>query len=314
MREVNNAREVATTPAVTMTCLMCGGHRHRRVFEEFGTDIVRCRDCGHVFSSFRSDPHYDGYWGDEVPEADHFYWKTARSSMYRNFLRKFIAGRSGRLLDMGCGLGFFVKTMTSYPAWETYGCEISSAAVRYARERLHLDNVICGRLDEADFPPGSFDVITMWDVIDHIPRPDPVLRHCHALLKDGGVCFIRSPNIRVQLPRARLNKALRGMRPGVAYLQARHHAHHYSRSSLRRLLERNGFSAVSYLHLRPIQDGAGGASWLSRAIKNACFEAVRALAIGSAGHLNFNNLFVIARKAGHLTRMSVGADGRLRGA
>ena len=238
---------------VPLQCLMCGGLRHRPIFNEFGIDILRCCECHHVFSSFPADPHYDGFWGEGVAESDLWYWKEARNTMYQDFFERFLVGRSGRLLDMGCGLGFFLKAMTPYTNWEAYGCEISPTAVRYARETLSLTNVICNRLEDADLPQSFFDLITLWDVIDHIPRPDPLLRRCHALLREGGICFIRTPNVVIQLPRAQLKRLLWPMQPGVAYLQARDHAHHYSMSSIRRLLERNGFSRVQFVHLRPVQ-------------------------------------------------------------
>ena len=290
MRE-STKQDVAPTP-----CLMCGGLRHRRVFNEFGVDILRCRDCDHVFSSFPANPHFDGYWGAEVEDSDHGYWNTARAHMHQDFFKRFILGRSGRLLDMGSGLGFFVKAMSGHVRWETRGCEISPAAVRYARETLGLKNVSCGRLEDADLPQDSFDIITMWDVLDHIPRPDPVLKHCHTLLREGGLCFIRTPNVYVQLPRARLNKLLRGMQPGVTYLQARHHAHHYSVSSIRRLLERNGFSRIKFVHLQPIQSVSRSRRRLLQSVKKVGFEVVRALAFASRGHVNFDNLFVLAYK------------------
>ena len=288
--------QATDTEVAPPQCLMCGGRRHRPIFNEAGIDILRCRDCNHVFSSFVADPHYDGFWSEGVEGSDHFYWKTARAKMYQDFFRRFLAGRSGRLLDMGCGLGFFLKAMAPYATWDGYGCEISPVAVRYARETLGLNNVICGRLDEADLPPQFFDIITMWDVIDHIPRPDPVLRRCHALLREGGICFIRTPNVSVQLPRARLNKLLRGIQPGVAYLQARDHAHHYRESSIRQLLERNGFSRVQFAHLHPVEGLSAGKNGFLPAVKTACFGAVSALAAVSRGHLNFDNLFVIAHK------------------
>jgi 2-polyprenyl-3-methyl-5-hydroxy-6-metoxy-1,4-benzoquinol methylase len=288
--------QVIRESVVPLTCLMCGGVENRRVFNEHGIDIVRCRGCGHVFSSYPANPHHAGYWGEEVEESDHVYWKTARAPMYADFFGRFIAGRSGRLLDMGCGLGFFVKAMGAHPAWETHGREISPAAVRYAREKLGLGNVSGGRLEDAALPDGSFDLITMWDVIDHIPRPDPALRRCHELLKDGGRLFLRTPNVAVQLPRAWFNRLVRGMRPGVTYLQARDHAHHYSTASISRLLERNGFTAIEFLHLRPVGSVSTGSRRLRGGVKRLGFEAVRALARASGGRLNFDNLFVVARK------------------
>ena len=129
-----------------LECLMCGGRRHRPIFNESGIDILRCRDCSHVFSSFAGDPHYTGFWGEEVEDGDHFYWKPARARMYQDFFERFLVGRSGRLLDMGCGLGFFLKAMAPYATWEAYGCEISPAAAQYARQTLGLNLRIHGHL------------------------------------------------------------------------------------------------------------------------------------------------------------------------
>jgi len=266
------------------------------VFREDGIGILRCRDCRHVFSSHAADPHFDGFWGEQVGDDDHFYWRTARNPMYDDFTRMFLAGRSGRLLDMGCGLGFFLARIARLGTWEPYGCEISPAAVRYAREKNGLSNIVCSRLQDVELPQSAFDVITMWDVLDHVLSPDPLLQRCHALLRPGGMCFIRTPNVGIQLPRARFNKLLGGIQPAVG-LHAREHLHHYSTSAIRRLLQRNGFTGVSFAHLRPVR-AEHGASRFQQPAKHAWFEAVRALAVLTGGHVNLDNLFVLARKQG----------------
>jgi SAM-dependent methyltransferase len=287
-------QEATTQGVAPLQCLLCGGLQHHPVFNEDGVDILRCRGCHHVFSSFAANPHYDGYWGEEIAEGDHFYWNQARSRMHQDFFRRFIVGRSGRLLDLGCGLGFFLKAMASFASWEAYGREISPAAARYARDTLGLTRITCGRLEEVDLPQSSFDIITLWDVLDHILRPDPILSSCHALLREGGICFIRTPNVFIQLPMARLKKLLWGPQPGMDSLQARDHLHHYSMPSIRRLLERNGFSHVQFVHLHPIQGDSVSKSGLAPRVKNAWFETVRALAVVSRGRLNFDNLFALA--------------------
>lgn len=290
---MGGAKTRSTEP---LQCLICGGLRHRVVFNEFGIDILSCDECHHVFSSFSADPYYDGFWGGEVAEDEHFYWNKARKRIHQDFFRKFLVGRSGRLLDVGCGLGFFLKAMEPYSNWERYGYEISPAAVRFARETLGLANVLCGRPEDADFPQGSFDLITIWDVIEHLLRPDPLLKRCHALLKEGGICFIYTPNVHIQIARARFIRLLRGMKPGITYLQARDHPHLYSMSSIRRLLERNGFSNVGFVHLHPVQSFSGSKSGFLRGIKNIWFGVARTLAVISRGSLNFDNLFVVAHK------------------
>jgi SAM-dependent methyltransferase len=269
---------------------MCGGTNHRTVFRENGIDILRCQRCQHTFSSFAADPYYAGFWGEGIDGAPSPYWSVARRRMHLDFANRFLAGRGGRLLDMGCGLGFFLRAVSAYPAWERHGCEISPAAARYAVERLG-QNVICARLEATNLPPDSFDLITLWDVLEHLIRPDPVLRHCHALLRDGGVCFVRSPNIGVQLPRARILQLLPIKPPTVGYLQPRDHLHHYSMASLRHLLERNGFSDIEFVHLHPIDsEGVVGR------VKVGAYRVVRALVEITGGRVNLDNLFAVARK------------------
>jgi 2-polyprenyl-3-methyl-5-hydroxy-6-metoxy-1,4-benzoquinol methylase len=289
--------DVCASGGTVLECLICGGEKHRPIFCEFGIDILRCQECHHVFSSFSGEPHYDGFWGEEVGEGDHYYWDRARREMHQDFFRQFIDGRSGRLLDMGCGLGFFMNSMATYRNWDVYGCEISPAAVRFAREKLGLEKVICGRLEECNLPKHSFDIITMWDVLEHIPKPDMLIRRCHELLKEGGMCFIRTPNVAIQLFRARLLKLFCGIQPNIAYMQGRHHIQQYSVSSVRRLMERNGFSGVQFVHLHPIQSGVRGANVPVSVLKNLCFRTVRALAIASNERWNFDNLFVVAHKS-----------------
>jgi hypothetical protein len=86
------------------------------------------------------------------------------------------------------------------------------------------------------------------------------------------------------------------MQPGVEYMQACDHLHHYSMSSIRKLLERNGFSRVRFVHLHPIQGYSPSKSGFMPGMKNTLFKVVRALAIASTGYLNFDNLFVLAYK------------------
>jgi hypothetical protein len=109
------AAETANPPLAPLHCLMCRRLQHRVVFTESGIDILRCEDCGHVFSSFRADPHYSGYWGADVAPGEHHYWSKARKKMHRDFFQRFVVRRSGRLLDMGSGLGTLMVAKSLLP-------------------------------------------------------------------------------------------------------------------------------------------------------------------------------------------------------
>lgn len=278
------------------SCVVCGGEEAAVVFHEFGVDILRCRRCGHVFSGHRTPQDYDGYFGEEMPGGDQFWWDAAHRRMYEAFARRFLRGRTGRLLDMGCGLGYFVRFASRVAGWDVQGYEISPAAVRYAREVLGLENVACGRVESSGLPAGHFDVITLWDVIEHVSDPGPLLSYLATILGENGVLFLHTPNVQVQLPKARVKRLLLGMRPDRHYLEARDHMNIYSPSTIRRVLACHGFSDVAFIHLPPVQSICGSKSRLLRALKNTWFQSARALHALTLRSINLDNLFVVARK------------------
>jgi len=277
-------------------CIICQQSNTKIVFTEFGIDILKCKNCGHVFSSYDADEDYDGYYGEKIEFSDQFWWDQAHEKMYNDFCRRFIANKSGRLLDVGCGLGHFVKKISSYPDWQVYGYEISRPAVEFAGNKLGLKNIYGGKVEKSDFPKKYFDIITLWDVIEHIPNPHPLLFYLGSILKDDGLLFVHTPNIKVQLPKAKIKKMIKGMRAGVHYLEAKDHINNYSVKTIKKVLYNNGFSQVEFIHFHPIQSVSGSKSIILKFIKNFWFIFSLALYAITFGKVNIDNLFVIARK------------------
>lgn len=277
------------------SCVICGHSDSTIVFDEFGVDVLRCRRCGHVFSSYEADEHYDGYFGDRVTSGDHFWWNEAHARMHADFCDQFLVGRAGSLLDVGCGLGFFVKRASSYREWHVSGCDTSRAAVEFAQRELCLKDVRCGPVETCGFEEKHFDIVTLWDVLEHIPDPDPLLSFLRTLLTEDGMLFIHAPNVRVQLPKARMTRLLRGMDPALHYLEAKDHVNLYSMNTIRQVLRRNGYGNVEFIHLRPIQSLAGSRNRVLTLAKNTAFRVSKMLFYVSLGRLNLDNLFVLAR-------------------
>jgi len=200
------------------------------------------------------------------------------------------------LLDVGCGLGYFVKAVSRLPHWSAYGYDLSKPAVDFARSKLQLETVFHGKVEESGFERKSFDVITLWDVIEHIPDPDPLISYLFYILNDDGMLFIHTPNVLVQLPKARLKKLISGMKPGTHYLEARDHANLYSPRTIAQVLGRNGFTEIDFVHLRPIQSMAGSRDAWRRFTKNIWFHGAVALYWLSVARVNLDNLFVVARR------------------
>ncbi len=278
-------------------CIACKSKYYRVVFNEFGIDIVQCKCCGHLFSTFPGDQNYNGYFGEQqIESCKQFWWDDAHRDMYADFYRRFINKKTGTLLDVGCGLGYFVKNMSVIPCWEVYGCEISRVAVAYARNKLGLKNIYEGKIEEIDFGCRTFDIITLWDVIEHIPNPYPLLVRIYSLLKQGGMLFLHTPNARIQLPKARMKQLIMRRNPHAHFLEAKDHMNIYTDKSISAVLGRSGYISVQFLHLKPLQSVAGSRNALFVIIKNLWASLSRIIYVLSKRRINIGNLFVVAYK------------------
>lgn len=101
-------------------------------------------------------------------------------------------GPRGRLLDVGCGAGYFLDAARE-AGWQVQGVELSPAAVQVARNNLHLD-VYQGTLSAAGLPGEAFDVVTMFEVLEHLRTPGLTLAEAWRILKPGGLLAVLVPN------------------------------------------------------------------------------------------------------------------------
>ncbi len=225
----------------TKPCGICGRGDPARAFERFGYAIVRCRGCGLTYldlepsrddiSSFYSAGYFTGA-EDRKGYADYVADRASLRVSFDRKLRKIEAmRRPGTILDIGCAAGFFLEQAAAR-GWSAYGQEVSAYAAGVARDALG-DRVFCGHLDAIDLPDGSVDVITMWDVIEHLDDPLDVLARMRRLLRDDGLLVLCTGDIESWLAR----------------LQGRHsriynppqHLYFYSRTTLPKLLEHAGW-------------------------------------------------------------------------
>src|SRR5439155_14826299 len=95
--------------------------------------------------------------------------------------------------EVGCGTGWYLARMRDL-GWSVIGAEMDPQAAKVANEYRQLP-VFVGTLDEAQFPEGSFDAITMNHVFEHVPDPNPFLKECYRLLSPGGHLILAMPNL-----------------------------------------------------------------------------------------------------------------------
>jgi SAM-dependent methyltransferase len=174
--------------------------------------IVRCRRCGMVYQNPQPDDlaalYDDAYLpvhedeGEWRPFLDRFRRvKPARvggrSGLYYAALKQAVPHSEGRLLDIGCGTGNFIKAMRRL-GYQVDGVEISPEAAAIANAQLTEGDhapVVCGVLEDAQYPDASFDVVTLWHVIEHLPDPAKTLREIRRVLKPNGRCVIQTPKL-----------------------------------------------------------------------------------------------------------------------
>lgn len=197
-------------PEIIDKCLVCGSNHKKIIF--WGNDalehaegqfpLVSCVDCGFIYLGERPSSndianyypnHYLSFQKaieDEPSLIKRLERKNEREKRIR-FIKKFYQG-PGRILDIGCATGVFLDGMRKV-GWDVTGVETSSYAAEYARNTYKL-NVHKGVLIEANFTENSFDVVTLWDVLEHVSNPVEVLHEIRRILKPGGIIVIGVPN------------------------------------------------------------------------------------------------------------------------
>ncbi len=230
------------------TCALCGSGEKSTLFTEDPFSVVRCSNCGLVYVTPRLPPgvlleeiYDESYWKSDSPKvrgyADYsaerdFYVRTFR--IRNRFVRSF-ASPPGKVLDVGCAAGFFLAVARE-DGWECAGVEPSAPIAETARKNLPGVEIFTGLLEDAPFEKESFDLVTLWDVVEHTPDPVSFLRAAAAMVKPGGVLILETQNVDSLFARILGRK--------WQHYKHAEHLYHFSPYTLRRLLEKEAGLAV----------------------------------------------------------------------
>lgn len=224
-------------------CPLCSSTRLVPGFK----DLVLCQSCGLQFlkpDQFPKDPcllygekyFHGAVYSDYLQEEKiRLEWFRAKMELIKGFLP-----RAGKVLDVGCAMGFYLKVMQE-SGYSVYGVDISTYAARLAASVPGV-TIHTGDLCSAAYPPGYFDLVAMWDLLEHLPDPRRDLLESNRILKEDGVLVMETVNIGSLCARLLREKWPLYFPP--------YHLYHFSKPSVLRLLERSGFVCLQVI---PIQ-------------------------------------------------------------
>jgi SAM-dependent methyltransferase len=151
--------------------------------------------------------------------------------------------QTNKLLDVGSSYGFFLDEARRLD-WQVLGVEPALDQGAWAREHLGLP--VVEDLESRELEPHSFDVLTLWDVIEHIADPHSFLKRCHSLIRPGGVLLLKTPNAEGLLQRGPwwLRPYLSLYRQLVYPANPMQHLYHFTPQMIQRILQETGFTVV----------------------------------------------------------------------
>lgn len=216
-------------------CPACDEPGRAALFAKDGWPVARCAACSLVYVDAQLDraavaeiygrDYFEGdAFTDYLGERDE---RMASARQRAGLLAGIVPG--GRLLDIGCAAGFFLEAASEH--YEVTGVEVSEYASQYAREEFG-HRVFTGELADAELLEGEFDVVTMWDVIEHLRDPRAALAEIARVTRAGGLLVITTGNADGPLARRDLAQWDLMHPPG--------HLTFFSRRTLEPLLNRAG--------------------------------------------------------------------------
>ncbi|MDR1199444.1 MAG: class I SAM-dependent methyltransferase [Prevotellaceae bacterium] len=166
-------------------------------------EIYICRQCGFLFTNNFPSNNCIGKYYDSPQYISHSDTKKGLTNKLYHFVRAYMLKRklnfvckqskkkTGKILDIGCGTGYFLNE-AKHKGWETFGIEKNEQAHKLAVE--YFDLLVKPEAHIYKFPKESFDVITLWHVLEHLENLNEIMEKMHGLLLQDGIVVIAVPN------------------------------------------------------------------------------------------------------------------------
>ena len=247
--------------------------------------IVQCKNCGLVYTNPRLDGRQIINSYEAVEDPLYIEERDGRVLTFERHLKPLekLHAPPGKLLDVGAYTGVFVEIAAQH-GWDAWGLEPGHWAVEQAR--LHGLNMIEGTLARSGLEDQSFDVVTLWDVIEHLTDPFGEIQQTYRVLKSGGLLVIHTMDIESVFARV-----MRSRWPWLMEM----HVYFFSHRTLTAMLEKAGFKVIRsvpqgrYLRLGYFATRISGFSPLLGKLLGGVFKALHLRQVPIP--LNFGDLF-----------------------
>lgn len=232
-------------------CNLCGSSERVPYCADNQRGLMQCVNCGLIYVSPRPDAtelyslYGESYFrNDDSGTVGYTNYLRDESNIRRTFTRRLKRlerfSKPGRSLDVGCALGFYMAQAQAR-GWSVQGLDVSRFAVNYVSEHFGFD-VCHGSLLDLEYPANSYDLVTLWDVIEHVPDPKACVQKIAGLLKPGGLFALATPDVD-SLP-ARLTG-----RRWVGYKLSEEHVYYFALDTLTRMLNDAGLDVIDSYHV-----------------------------------------------------------------
>ena len=231
-----------------VNCPVCKSSSNEPYIIKDGFTYVKCRVCDFIYSNPQltweaiekgyNDIEVRSYFLNEllIPFVEPGQQKGFQERLNRISL--LLTSKTRRLLDIGCAAGNFLK-IAGEMGFDAEGLELDDINVRYAKEKRSL-NAHMNTLDEMEYPESTFDVVTLWDVLEHLSEPMQTLREVSRVMRRGGIIGISTIN------HACANQKI--LKAQWRYWMPPDHICSFTPPILRKMLKEAGFTVISEEH------------------------------------------------------------------
>jgi len=197
--------------------------------------IVKCKNCGLIYVNpqIKQEEIIKGY--AKADESTYIKESKARARTFAGCLKEVEKYKKppAKLLDVGCAAGLFLN-LAKMNGWEVYGVEPNKWLAEWGNKNFALKIKVCS-FEKAAFPSNYFDVVTFWDVLEHLSNPKQNLKAAAKILKRGGYLVVNYPDIGSPLARLFGKKW---------WFILSIHLYYFTPKTITMMLEKTGFKVI----------------------------------------------------------------------